>query len=126
MKQLIFRSAPQPTRSISITQPSPSQVETNKPWSILATSPSTMGATAATSMSNNYPSVSIASSPPVSFKFIQDQEARAHEALRQISNKSLETIQVCYDDTFCDFLRFSIVDRRIGYSSLTSSLQFST
>jgi hypothetical protein len=30
----------------------------------------------------------------MSFKHIQDQEARAHEALRQISNKSLEKIQV--------------------------------
>jgi hypothetical protein len=41
--------------------------------------------------------MSIASSPPappMSFKHIQDQEARAHEALRQISNKSLEKIQV--------------------------------
>jgi hypothetical protein len=41
--------------------------------------------------------MSIASSPPpMSFKYIQDQEARAYEALRQISNKSLETIQVNY------------------------------
>ena len=32
--------------------------------------------------------------PPMSFKHIQDEETRAHEALRQISNKSLETIQV--------------------------------
>jgi hypothetical protein len=41
--------------------------------------------------------MSIASSPPappMSFKHIQDQETRAHEALRQISNKSLEKIQV--------------------------------
>lgn len=34
------------------------------------------------------------SAPPMSFKHIQDQETRAHEALRQISNKSLEKIQV--------------------------------
>ena len=44
-----------------------------------------------------YSNVPMATSPPVmSFKYIQDQEARAHEALRQISNKSLEKIQVGY------------------------------
>ena len=84
----IIRTTPQITRSISIAQPPSSQSEPSKPWSILATSPSTTTAMA-------YSSIPIASSPPpISFKYIQDQEARAHEALRQISNKSLETIQV--------------------------------
>lgn len=60
------------------------------PWSVLATSPPSTSPYA-------YSTMSIASSPPappMSFKHIQDQEARAHEALRQISNKSLEKIQV--------------------------------
>ncbi|CAF5192173.1 unnamed protein product, partial [Rotaria magnacalcarata] len=81
------------TRSLPIVQPSSPQHENIKPWSILAISPSSPS-------SSLYTNMSIASSPPphspvipMSFKHIQDQEARAHEALRQISNKSLEKIQ---------------------------------
>ncbi|CAF2578919.1 unnamed protein product [Rotaria sp. Silwood2] len=73
----------QSTRSIPITQLSPPPHDTVNPWSILATSPTSLA----------YSNMSIASSPPMSFKHIQDQEARAHEALRQITNKSLEKIQ---------------------------------
>jgi hypothetical protein len=79
-------SIPNSTRSIPIVQPTPPQHDVTNPWSILATSPPL----------NAYSTMSIASSPPappMSFKHIQDQEARAHEALRQISNKSLEKIQ---------------------------------
>ncbi|CAF2041005.1 unnamed protein product [Rotaria magnacalcarata] len=81
------------TRSLPIVQPSSPQHENIKPWSTLAISPSSPS-------SSLYTNMSIASSPPphppvipMSFKHIQDQEARAHEALRQISNKSLEKIQ---------------------------------
>jgi hypothetical protein len=83
----LFRSIPNATRSIPIVQPTPPQHDVTNPWSILATSPPL----------NAYSTMSIASSPPappMSFKHIQDQETRAHEALRQISNKSLEKIQV--------------------------------
>ncbi len=86
----MFRSVPNSTRSIPIVQPSPPQHDITNPWSILATSPPLTSSFA-------YSNLSIASSPPappMSFKHIQDQEARAHEALRQISNKSLEKIQV--------------------------------
>ncbi|CAF1041283.1 unnamed protein product [Rotaria sp. Silwood1] len=73
----------QSTRTIPIVQPSPSQHDTINPWSTLATSPTSFA----------YSNISMASSPPMSFKHIQDQETRAHEALRQITNKSLEKIQ---------------------------------
>ena len=90
----MFRSVTNSTRSIPIVQPSPPQHDISNPWSLSATSPpSAFG----------YSSMSMATSPPVppimSFKHIQDQETRAHEALRQISNKSLEKIQVCYTFT---------------------------
>jgi hypothetical protein len=86
----MFRPIPNSTRSIPIVQPSPPQHDITNPWSILATSPPS-------TCSFAYSTMSIASSPPappMSFKHIQDQETRAHEALRQISNKSLEKIQV--------------------------------
>ncbi|CAF0926643.1 unnamed protein product [Adineta ricciae] len=76
-----------PTRSIPISQPSPPQHDISNPWSMSATSPPSAS-------SFGYSNMPMATSPPVmSFKYIQDQEVRAHEALRQISNKSLEKIQ---------------------------------
>ena len=87
------RSVQNPTRSIPITQPSPPQHDVTNPWSITATSPPT----------NAYSLLSMTSTslaPPMSFKHIQDQETRAHEALRQISNKSLEKIQVSHCSSF--------------------------
>ncbi|CAF0836080.1 unnamed protein product [Rotaria sordida] len=87
-KPTIPRPTPtiQSTRSIPIVQSSPPQYDVVNPWSILATSPSSLA----------HSNMSIVPSPPaqpMSFKYIQDQETRAHEALRQISNKSLEKIQ---------------------------------
>jgi len=96
---IIFRPIPNSTRSIPIVQPSPPQHDITNPWSILATSPPSTSSFA-------YLTMSIASSPPappMSFKHIQDQETRAHEALRQISNKSLEKIQV---EHFISFYKF--------------------
>lgn len=87
-KYLVFSPAPVATRPVAMVQASSSQNELGKTWSTLATSPPTASAA-------QYSMMSIASSPPpISFKCIQDQEERAHDALRQISNKSLETIQV--------------------------------
>ncbi|CAF0741171.1 unnamed protein product [Adineta steineri] len=91
-KPTMARSTPvtTSTRSVPITPISPPQHDITKPWAILATSPPPPTSSFA------YSTMSIATSPPappMSFKHIQDQEARAHEALRQISNKSLETIQ---------------------------------
>ena len=84
----ICRPVTSGVRSIPIAPPSLAQPENSKSWSILATSPPTPSAAA-------YSMMSMASSPPpVSFRSIQDQETRAHEALRILSNKSLETIQV--------------------------------
>ena len=86
---------------------------------MLATSPPTSA----------YSSMPIASSPPappMSFKHIQDQEARAHEALRQISNKSLEKIQVLifpFSSKFKISSVFFLIDWRISNTSITSALQ---
>lgn len=76
-----------------IVQPSTPQHENIKPWSTLATSPSALPTT-------NMFMASSPPAPPMSFKHIQDQEVRAHEALRQISNKSLEKIQVVQSTSF--------------------------
>lgn len=86
----LFRPIANPLHSIPSIQPSPLQHDNINPWSLQATSPILTSPLA-------YANMPMASSPPapaMSFKHIQDQEARAHEALRQISNKSLEKIQV--------------------------------
>jgi hypothetical protein len=112
-----FRPIPQSTRSMPILQPSSPQHDITKPWSILATSPPS-------TFSFGYSNMSIASSPPappMSFRHIQDQETRAHEALRQISNKSLEKIQVFIFFSFLyENLFYFLIDRRISYTSVTS------
>jgi hypothetical protein len=105
---IIFRPIPNSTRSIPIVQPSPPQHDITNPWSILATSPPSTSSFA-------YLTMSIASSPPappMSFKHIQDQETRAHEALRQISNKSLEKIQVEHFISFYKFYFYFFLNRR--------------
>lgn len=71
-----------------MTQSAPAQHEASNPWSAFATSPPTASIYSTVSMASSPPA------PPMSFKHIQDQEARAHEALRQLTNKSLEKIQV--------------------------------
>ena len=78
-----------PSISIPNQQQTPAcQNETNKVWSMFATSPPVaLTGACATSLIPSSP-------PPVSFKDILDQETRAYEALRQSTNKSLETIQV--------------------------------
>ena len=96
LQVFFFRPIPQSTRSMPIFQPSSPQQDITKPWSVLATSPPSTS-------SFGYSNMPIASSPPappMSFRHIQDQETRAHEALRQISNKSLEKIQVSYSFHF--------------------------
>jgi len=107
-------------RSVPMTQTTTaSQHDAANPWSSLATSPPTPSI---------YSTMSIASSPsapPMSFKHIQDQETRAHEALRQLTNKSLEKIQVII--TLFHVKRTlnrheNFLDGRISDTSSTSSI----
>lgn len=80
-------SVPNASRSIPMAQSTTSQHDSANPWSGLAVSPPAPSIYSTMAMASSPPA------PPMSFRHIQDQEARAHEALRQLTNKSLEKIQ---------------------------------